>query len=690
MNTEQLKQRVYSLVETFMGRKDVDTKFSITGLTPLVELVKSIISLAQPMYYWGAWISANDNTSNMSKRVRKKLNEKRFYVKLDSKIINVTYLRRTPDAYVQIPELSSSWFKTGLLQIYLNDITGHNAKEIVKSWNHDYGDSELTYVERKKIEANSMMKKVLNVFCVDTFLSKKPNKLSLKIKLLWLPVTTDNGDSESRQNDYFKQSILSNRDMDSCIALNNQLVDDYANYFDAKLTSNDIALITYRYRDESIISITVDQTTSGWYTAALYYVMRKTTSSIVNPKSGSLKKLPSSHIALSARNIRINTNSCIEVVRLGNISTAINTFLSDRISLPLMREPMVKWWVNFRDSLLRGLPKDILGNSNRIELLSWTSAQNALPTSEKDVDDFLNLALSSIEENNYNFFIDLVYHDIDINLFTRSPGIDERIGTVRIDYCDNSYANNYNPLRIRITFDALKSVVRGQSSRKFSDLLAGGFTPEDAFSRVVAYSHNNIRRVYEQYDSEDNEEGELNHPHPFIEADSLCVGDWDKIIYGTFASGDICGMIISIHNWLTTYTSSSAPYRNLREYMFGAKPEFVKFLSRGIDDSTLSLFDTESCARHYHPRPKQCREANCVFTTPHDEYLAGYNGRICTRYVNQLEREMEIARKEKEEQKKVSSREKEELKKVEVMMANKLTREAMSTSTQNETEVTHG
>ena len=129
---------------------------------------------------------------------------------------------------------------------------------------------------------------------------------------MWLPVTTDNGDSESRQNDYFKQSILSNRDMDSCIALNNQLVDDYANYFDAKLTSNDIALITYRYRDESIISITVDQTTSGWYTAALYYVMRRTTSSIVNPKSGSLKKLPSSHIALSARNIRINTsrNTC--------------------------------------------------------------------------------------------------------------------------------------------------------------------------------------------------------------------------------------------------------------------------------------------------------------------------------------------------------------------------------------------
>tara|TARA_R100000093_G_scaffold64141_2_gene35101 strand:- start:77 stop:754 length:678 start_codon:yes stop_codon:yes gene_type:complete len=194
------------------------------------------------------------------------------------------------------------------------------------------------------------------------------------------------------------------------------------------------------------------------------------------------------------------------------------------------------------------------------------------------------------------------------------------------------------------------------------------------------------------YDEDENDEeymdGEYRNPHPFIEGEQLCVAQYDKILRSLFAQGDITGLIVQTIQWLSTYLNTSEPYNQIAYYTFGARPDLIPVLSNNSSD--YGRFSTQACGRRYTPSFKQCRDVGCAYATD-DAILDGLDGRYCDYFQHRDETKtyyfkLKDLRLDKASNDAKSAKEERELEKVRVVMANKLTRDAMQSAPINQTE----
>ena len=207
-----------------------------------------------------------------------------------------------------------------------------------------------------------------------------------------------------------------------------------------------------------------------------------------------------------------------------------------------------------------------------------------------------------------------------------------------------------------------------------------------AFNHVIQITRNMSRWVDDWRDDE-NEDGEGYAPHPFIETESLCFEQYRQSLNRSFAIGDLIGFMLHLKMWLTTYTSQSAPYKPLTEYVFGATEENKRMLSTTREDGTLEPFRKfipSACSNMYKPRINKCVEIGCVYAKVEDgNYKPSFNGNECSHLSYRFRNLTDIDKHELfglSIDKELVKRNKDELLKVQALIANKLTSEGLTNS----------
>jgi hypothetical protein len=658
----------------------------------------------------------------------------------DYNMKNRTYFYARPIDYYKFNSIDDNWYSGALL--YQWQLSHSNR----------FGDTNGTarYVEgeywseghqREVPEILNYDNHMRSKFNLERLMSNQRETFDVDFKVLWraffiddfykpsddadhIPKDIDqmiqNASNTFLEFNYRTVNIVTNKEMNELVKLNERLILDYRSFFNAQVTNKSLFRVSYPETSSENRIVRMDADTSCWYTAQAYYAMRCEQLKLSTPstyykqtksRTHAMRKLSVRACDNAGRAIKAQIERVASAVRVTDFNNDVRSYLFSQMLYPSLIKPVANWFMKLRESLLR-FPKDgIPGvdvnfhrgrpeNSSRQSHSAFLPRHNATEFHENSslVDEFIESSLHRLMSSNPSIWMESIWitiHRLDVACYEKTPERDRFLDCVEIDYRSTRQNNNGNTLWLSIPFSFLNTIF---GSRENSNLLEDSFmasnsfdiiSEEDAFTRYMSSRTPITRMVEYWYDEDDEDEeymdGEYRNPHPFIEGDQLCTAQYDKILRSLFAQGDMTGLIVQTIQWLSTYLNTSEPYNQIAYYTFGARPDLSPVLSTSSRD--FGRFSTQACASKYLPAFKQCRDIGCVYATD-NAILEGYQGRFCDFFQmrDETKKHYHNLKELRKASNGASAKEERELEKVRVVMANKLTRDAMQRAPMNQTE----
>tara|TARA_Y100000310_G_scaffold207463_1_gene208003 strand:+ start:676 stop:3039 length:2364 start_codon:yes stop_codon:yes gene_type:complete len=731
INRETLKSHFEEYFAKLIKTRDESNHRSLHLVS---QFVYQIVQMFSPTRVWADCVSDNFvDGRDFSIRSINRLPEVHDY-----NMKNRTYFYARPIDYYKFNSIDDNWYSGALLYQWQLSHSNRFARESVEGeyWSEGH--------QREVPEILNYDNHMRSKFNLERLMSNQRETFDVDFKVLWRAFFLDDffklsdyADHSSGEIDqmiqnasttylefnYRNVNIVTNKEMNELVKLNERLILDYRSFFNAQVTNKSLFRVSYPETSSENRIVRMDADTSCWYTAQAYYAMRCEQLKLSTPstyykqtksRTHAMRKLSVRACDNAGRAIKAQIERVASAVRVTDFNNDVRSYLFSQMLYPSLIKPVANWFMKLRESLLR-FPKDgIPGvevnfhrgrpeNSSRQSHSAFLPRHNATEFHENSslVDEFIESSLSRLMSDNASIWMEsiwIVIHRLDVACYAKTPRGDRFLDSVEIDYSSTRQNNNGNTLWLSIPFSFLNTIF---GSRENSNLLEDSFmasnsfdiiSEEDAFTRYLSSRTPITRMVEYWYDEDENDEeymdGEYRNPHPFIEGEQLCVAQYEKILRSLFAQGDITGLIVQTIQWLSTYLNTSEPYNQIAYYTFGARPDLIPVLSNNSSD--YGRFSTQACGRRYTPSFKQCRDVGCAYATD-DAILDGLDGRYCDYFQHRDETKtyyfkLKDLRLDKASNDAKSAKEERELEKVRVVMANKLTRDAMQSAPINQTE----
>ena len=678
------------------------------------HLLRVVIGWLRPLIAWRDRCNDVLYRRKIRSELIKEYSESRTW-----KMHKLTDVKFAPTLYFKIPELSHNgdsgeWFSTNLFDYVNNSFEARNSKDVIEVWRNN-----AFHIDGYDIYESC--RRLIETLNTDNLLSIRTKILSFEVRIIWFFFSENCAISKLMKSDNWVDSVstpvfgrLTDEQMTKQLHYNRRIIPDYNKMFNAdegtRATSKQFASLNYRINeDDNVIRVFSYVSPSSWYSILLQYAIRVCTDSLITPK-GTLRKVRIDSAVSAGSRINNYMSRNFNVSRFLTFEQELNSFISSRTCAPMLIEPITNFWLKFRDCLINGMSKKILGERNHAYLTTFQKEDEygkgfahtnlaTLQDNPKDVDLLLSRMMKDIREGNSIGGLTININQLTMKYHSRTPKGDRLDGIIPLDYEEVGDLNGYYPITLNLSFRGIEKLMRGLTISRFSENYSSVATSNSdasknaivAFNRTISATHQITRFVDEWADEENDHEGEKYGCHPFIDGDSLCFEQYAEPINASFSNGDIIGFLFMLKQWLSTYTSQSNPYRPISDFIFGATEKNKTMLSTNLDDGSIRefhRFSPDRCHSMYYPPVSKCVEIGCVFASLDESNklsVPNFRERTCSHIKYNFD-------KYNDEQKrdifgiivdeKLLERNKEEMRKVEALIANKLTKEAQDSDGQ--------